>query len=196
MSEDEKMAEVLNQYLSTVFTREDITNIPRSRRRPVRHRWKTGPYSAAKIRQKMAKLKTASAPGPDGITARLLQEMSAEIASALEIIFRKSMTEGTVPEDWRVANVTPIFKKGAKANAGSYRPLFLTSVCSKLMETLIREQMTEHVDRNQLINPSQHGFMPKKSCVTNLLEFLEKVTKNTDEGIHTDLVYLDLCTGI
>ncbi len=101
------------------------------------------------------------------------------------------MTEGTVPEAWRVANVTPIFKKGAKANAGNCRPVSLTSVCSKLMETLIREQMTEHLERNQLINPSQHGFMPKKSCVTNLLEFLEKVTKNTDKGIHTDIVYLD-----
>jgi hypothetical protein len=50
-----------------------------------------------------------------------------------------------------------------------------------------QEQMTEHVDRNQLINPRQHGFMPKKSCVTNLLEFLEKVTKHTDEGIHTEI---------
>jgi hypothetical protein len=82
VSEDEKMAEVLNQYFSTVFTREDITNIPRSRR-PVRRRWKTGPYSTAKIRQKIAKLKTASSPGPDGITSRLLQEMNAEIASEL-----------------------------------------------------------------------------------------------------------------
>jgi hypothetical protein len=76
--------------------------------------------------------------------------MSAEIAPALEIIFRKSMTEGTVPEDWRVANVTPIFRKRAKANAGNYRPVSLTSVCSKLMETLMYQGTNDGALRKKL----------------------------------------------
>ena len=90
------------------------------------------------------------------------------------LIFRESMKTREVPSDWKKANVTPIFKKGAKAEPGNYRPVSLTSVCCKLMETLIRDQLMDHLLKNDLINQSQHGFMPGKSCCTNLLEFFEK----------------------
>jgi hypothetical protein len=59
------------------------------------------------------------------------------------------------------------------------------------MEGLIRDQLVEHLDRNKLLNPSQHGFMRGRSCTTNLLEFLETVTEATDRGEPMDIVYLD-----
>jgi len=81
------------------------------------------------------------------------------------------MRTGEVPEDWRVANVTPIFKKGGKGNPGNYRPVSLTSVPGKIMESLIKDGVVKHLDINDLIDQSQHGFMKNKSCTTNLLEF-------------------------
>ena len=99
----------------------------------------------------MRQLKPNSAPGPDGITPRMLQELVDEVAAPLGNIFTKSMEEGLVPEDWRTANVTPIFKKGQKSLTANYRPVSLTSVPGKVMEKVIKETLTSHLQRNKLI---------------------------------------------
>ena len=59
------------------------------------------------------------------------------------------------------------------------------------MEACIKDHIVDHLERNALIKPSQHGFMRRKSCTTNLLEFLEKVTSEIDQGNAMDVVYLD-----
>ena len=126
------------------------------------------------------------------MTARVLKDYADILAPALTLIFNKSMSEGEVPADWKQANVTPIFKKGTKADPGNYRPVSLTSIpCRLVMEACIRDKIVKHLEENDLINPSQHGFMRRKSCTTNLLEFLEKVTSEVDQGNALDIVYLD-----
>ena len=87
--------------------------------------------------------------------------------------------------------MTPIYKKGPRSNPGNYRPVSLTSVCCKIVESIIRDGMMEHLEKNKLIGSSQNGFLPGKSCSTNLLEFLERVTKEVDEGKPFDIVFLD-----
>jgi hypothetical protein len=138
-------------------------------------------FTAWKVRKKIQKLRPAAAAGPDEIGPRLLQELEQEVAEGLALINRKSMDSGTVLMDWRCANVTPIYKKGPRSDQGNYRPVSLTSVCCKIMESIIRDGMMEHLERNKLIGSSQHGFLPGKSCSTNLLEFLERVTREVDE---------------
>ena len=101
------------------------------------------------------------------------------------------MSEGVVPKDWRQANVTPIFKKGSKTLPANYRPVSLTSVPGKLMESCIKEEIVQHLDRHQLIRKSQDGFVKGRSCTTNLLEFLETATKTVDDGGNMDVIYLD-----
>ena len=65
------------------------------------------------------------APGPDGLSARVLKECSSEIAPVLTYIFNESLAQGAVPDDWRQANVAPVFKKGEKYDAANYRPVSL-----------------------------------------------------------------------
>jgi hypothetical protein len=113
------------------------------------------------------------------------------VVPVLTIIYKKSLESGIVPEDWRVANVTPIFKKGSKAEACNYRPVSLTSVCCKIFESIVREGLMAHLLDNKLLKDSQHGFMPRKTCTTNLLEFLEKVTSAVDSGESVDVIFLD-----
>ncbi|KAK4830741.1 hypothetical protein QYF61_013191 [Mycteria americana] len=108
-----------------------------------------------------------------------------------EIHPRQSWLTGEVPADWRLANVTPIFKKGWKEDPGNYRPVSLTSVPGKLMEQIILSAITRHVENNQGIKPSQHGFRKGRSCLTNLISFYDKVTRLMDEGKAVDVVYLD-----
>ncbi|KAK4816287.1 hypothetical protein QYF61_014585 [Mycteria americana] len=109
----------------------------------------------------------------------------------MELLERQSWLTGEVPADWRLANVTPIFKKGRKEDLGNYRPVSLTSVLGKLMEQIILSAITWHVEDNQGIKPSQHGFRKGRSCLTNLISFYDKVTRLVDEGKAVDVVYLD-----
>ena len=78
--------------------------------------------------------------------------------------------------------MTPIFNKGSQADPGNCRPVLLTSVCCKVMESVIRDKMMNHLESHGLINESQHGFMNGRSCCMNLLKFLETVTGTLDKG--------------
>ena len=87
--------------------------------------------------------------------------------------------------------MTPIYKKGQRVDPRNYRPVSLISVPGKLMEQIILSVITRHLQGNQAIRPSQHGFMKGRSCLTNLIPFYEKLTCLVDEGKAVDVVYLD-----
>jgi len=80
-------------------------------------------------------------PGPDGMHPRVLQEMANILDIPLAMLFNKSIKDGILPEDWKCANVSSIFKKGSKLDAGNYRPVSLTSVPCKILESLIRDNI-------------------------------------------------------
>ncbi|KAK4810638.1 hypothetical protein QYF61_007375 [Mycteria americana] len=122
---------------------------------------------------------------------RVMKELADVLTKPLSIIYQQSWLTGEVPADWRLANVTPIFKKGRKEDPGNYRPVSLTSVPAKLMEQIILSAITRHVENNPGIKPSQHGFRKGRSCLTNLISFYNKVTRLVDEGKAVDVVCLD-----
>ena len=74
---------------------------------------------------------------------------------------------------------------------GNYRPVSLTSVVGKVLETLIKDQMRNHLNKYKLIKGRQHGFTKGSFCLTNLLEFDEAVSDWVDEGKAVDIVYRD-----
>ena len=96
-----------------------------------------------------------------------------------------------MPTDWKHANVTPIFKKGDKLDPGNCRPISLFSQICKVLESILRDNILNHLNTHTLLLKSQHGFTKGKSCLTNLLLFLEDVTKAIDEGKPLDVIYLD-----
>ena len=129
--------------------------------------------------------------GVDLVSSRLLRECQEELILPLKLLFNKSMQEGIVPSLWKCANVTPIFKKGNKCEAGNYRPISLTSVVIKILERIIKDKITSFLDRHKLIIDSQHGFRNSRSCLTNLLEFYNYIFSNYDERVPSDIIYLD-----
>ena len=102
-----------------------------------------------------------------------------------------SLQEGIVPLEWKEANIIPLFKKGSRNKSVNYRPVSLTPVICKLLETIIRHHMMEFLVKHKLINPSQHGFLKARSCLTNVLCFCEEITKWVDDGSPVDVIYLD-----
>jgi len=191
VADAEKMAGILNNYFSSVFTKESPTAPPPAENLPHGGEIRTVPISTHEVKKKIKNLRPHAAAGPDEIGPRLLQELSEELAGPLARIFRDSLATGEVPEDWRRANVTPIYKKGAKADAANYRPVSLTSVCCKLMESIIKDRLSHHLESKNLLNASQHGFRSGRSCCTNLIEFMDRVTAAADAGEPMDVVFLD-----
>jgi len=191
VSDEREMAEQINEYFCTVFTREDLAAVPDPVPQKPKTRLTRTIVTAAKVRKKIKNLKLQSAPGPDGITPKILKECEKVISPILAMIYKKSLSRGEVPDDWKKANITPIYKKGSKAKACNYRPVSLTCVCCKMLESIIRDDLVEHLGRNKLVSPAQHGFMRNRSCTTNLLEYTEFLTKEADKGKSIDVVYLD-----
>ena len=135
-----------------------------------------------------------TAPGINLVGSRMLSEISEEISDVVAELYNKSLTTGDVPQDWRLANVTAVYKKKEKKTSPSnYRPISLTINLCKVFESIVRDKMIEHIEKFKLIANTQHGFVRNKSCLTNLLVFMEEVTNYIDSGYNADVIslYLD-----
>ena len=143
------------------------------------------------ILEKLEKLKKNESPGPDEIHPKLFYELRLYITKPLAKLFNLSLKYGIVPEDWRNAKVTPLFKKGSKSDVKNYRPVSLTSIPCKILETIIKENINIHLDKYNLISNSQHGFLSGKSCLSNLLEFYNVTLDWLDNKNSLDIIYLD-----
>ena len=118
---------------------------------------------------KLDKLNSTKSPGPDGIHPRVLKELTSVVSDPLADIMNESISEGILPNSWKEAHVSPVYKKGVKSNLGNYRPVSLTSVVCKVLESLICDHLMEYMTSNDLLSVCQHGFMNGKSCSTQLL---------------------------
>ncbi|CAM4595629.1 unnamed protein product [Lepidochelys olivacea] len=143
------------------------------------------------VRDYLEKLDVHKSMGPDELHPRVLKELAAVIAEPLAIIFENSWQTGEVPDDWKKANVVPIFKKGKKEDPGNYRPVSLTSVPGKIMEQVLKESILKHLHERKVIRNSQHGFTKGRSCLTNLIAFYDEITGSVDEGKAVDVLFLD-----
>ena len=136
----------------------------------------------------LQKLDAYKSMWPDRLHPAVLKELADVVAKPLSIILQQSWRTRDVPADWRLANVTPIFKKGWKDNPGSYRPISLTLVPGKVMERIILGAIMDQLQVNQGIRSSQHRLMNGRSCLTNLISFYDKVTRLVDEGDRKSVV--------
>ena len=184
ISDGFQMAEVLNEYFSSVFTTEDISSLPVPLTKFESEHLGQLFVTPETIAKKIKKMKDNKSPRVEGIPPKLLKEIVEQISTPLAKVFNLSLEEGIVPSEWKEANITLLFKKGSRIKPENYRPVSLTSVVCKLLKTLIRDQMVEFLVKHKLINTSQHGFLKARSCLTNLLCFLDKITP-------VDVVYLD-----
>ena len=147
--------------------------------------------TAEMVQKKLKDLNPNKSPGPDKLHPKLLKELNNELSLPLSIIFTKSLEEGRLPHEWKTANVTAIFKKGQKKKASNYRPVSLTSIPCKMIEGFVRDHLMNHMITNDLLSPSQFGFIKGRSTSLQLLNVMNAWTKILDEGHEVDSIYLD-----
>ena len=125
-------ARILNNQFESVFTNEDLSNIPimtsdATPQIPNIHG----------IQILLVNLVLGKAPGPDGLTPYIFKHCAFEISPILQMLFTQSLNTGTLPEDWLTANITPVYKKGSRSMTSNYRPISLTFVFSKVIEHIV-----------------------------------------------------------
>ena len=188
-----EMARLLNSFFASVFTIEDTDMIPTLPSVTFDENLTIHNLTVNEqdVRLAINKLKSNKTPGPDKISPRILKETLNEISKPLSELFNLSLRTCKVPQEWKFANVTPIFKKGNKDKPENYRPISLTSVVCKLLENILRDKIVKFLEENELIKDTQHGFRNKRSCLTNLLDFFYDIINIYDETKSVDIVYLD-----
>ncbi len=193
-TESKDKAEALSDQCKSVFTQEDLSNIP-----PVGR----GLPSMANIRiqpkgveKPLSEVNIKKATGPDLIPNRILKEFRMEITPLLTLIFQQSVDTEDIPKDWCCANISAQFKKGDKHDPGNYRPVSLTCVTCKLFEHIMFSNIMKHLDKYSFLASFQHGFRKKHGCDTQLLTVVEELMRGHDTSAQWDLVILDFSKAI
>ena len=169
VSDAKLKAGVLNEFFASVFTTEDVNEVPELDDRVQSVGLTDITISTRAVEEKLRGLKVLSSPGPDDLHPRVLKEAHRSLSVPFAYLFRKSLDTGCVPEDWKLARVVPIYKKGSKVDPCNYRPVSLTAIPCKVLESLIRDELLKFLTDNELMTTHQHGFRPGRSCNTQLL---------------------------
>ena len=93
-----------------------------------------------------------------------------------------------MPDDWKEANVTPIFKKGDKHKPSNYRPVSLTCITTKFLKHIIVSNLMKHLEIQNILFPLQHGFRRNHSYKSQLLSLFQDLASSTTQ---TDMLIMD-----
>jgi hypothetical protein len=191
MYDDIDKAKVLNECYSNIFTTDNgiIPDFPAKVPSDV-HLSNVG-FSSDTIYRYLTQLKAKTSSGPDGLSAVFLKHLAPSLSLPLSILFSNSFRCGDLPDIWKMAYVTPIFKKGQTSDPNNYRPISLTCVLCKVMESIIKDSVSRHLLMHKLITKQQHGFLAKHSTCSQLLECVNDWTLSLNVRNSVDAVYID-----
>jgi len=151
------MGNLLNIFFASVFTNEMTDSLP-SVMQPFRGTdneiLSSFKITTEMVRNKLASLKMNKASGVDQVSTNMLLELSPVIVDVVTELFNKLLASADVPPEWKLANVTPIFKKGSKSSPSNYRPVSLTVVLCKIFKSILRDKIVEHLEKHELIRES------------------------------------------
>ena len=183
-------AEALSNQYCSVFTDEDLTDIP-SMSGIAYPTISDINIDVEGVDNLLKNINVKKASGPDGVSSQILRDLSEELSPVIVKIFSQSLNSGELPDDWLTANITAIFKKGKKCDPANYRPVSLTSVTCKLMEHILFRHIMDHLEKYNILSSFQHGFRSNHSCESQLLITVEDLARNLDRGLQTDVLILD-----
>ena len=147
--------------------------------------------SHADLKKELEGLNCFKSIGPDNIHPKLPRSLADDksFILALAKLFCVIIDTGKLPNIWKSANLTALFKKGSKTDPLNYRPISLTCNICKVFERIARSSIVASVETK--ISYHQYGFVKGKSCLTNLLETMDNILEIVDQGSPVDILYFD-----
>ena len=150
------------------------------------------PTNKTEIERLIEKLPNKKSRGHDDISNLLLKKIKSSISYPLEIIFNKSLLEGSFPEMMKQADVTPLHKSKEKYMVNNYRPISLLLTISKVLEKIVYTRTYNFLCNSNQLYQSQYGFRTEHSCENAICELVGTIAKNREERKHTIGVFIDL----
>ena len=191
-----ELAETFNLHFSTVG-KKLAAEIPNENMEPedymqrTQHRFSLKAPTVSTVYKLLENINVRKATGLDGVSNKLLKFAAHIVAPSLTEIFTTSINTGIFPTEWKIARVTPIFKKGKKNDLNNYRPISVIPTVAKILEKIVYEQLFSYFNDN-LLTPCQSGFRSFHSTLTALTEATNNWSVNIDNGLLNGVVFLDL----
>lgn len=135
-------------------------------------------------------LDVCSNPGPDNIHPLVVRNSCFGIVDWLTDAFNASLRLGIYPEIWRCSYIIPIHKGGSLSDVNNYRPINKYGVFAKMLDHLVYDKIAPLLCK--YVVTQQHGFMPKKSTITNLSIYHDFLVEHLNRGLAIDSIYTDL----
>ena len=132
------------------------------------------------------------AAGPGLLTTWSFKCSKMSIGTHLQFAINECISKNIFPDILKKAYVTPIYKKGDPLEAGNYRPISVTPTLAKIFERLLLQQMLEHVEKYEIINKNQFGFLKRKSSNDTVISLTESVNSLLEENETVVSIFLDL----
>ena len=134
--------------------------------------------------------------GHDNISIRILKFCGVSICRPFEIIFRTCLNHDKFSEEWKKANVVPLFIKGDEQCVKNYRSVSLLPICSRIFERIIYNNTYSYLIDNNLISQNQSGFKRGDSCINQLISITHNILNLLDDGLQVRVVFLDISKAI
>ena len=144
------------------------------------------------VYKELRTLKPKKATGMDNIPSKLVKDCASEISSPLTYIINLSLETSTIPSEWKLAKVIPLFKSGKSSEVDNYRPISILPILSKVQEKIVHRQLMNHLEENKLLFNKQFGFRSKKSTELAVTYFMDHLRCEMDSGKLIGAVFIDL----
>lgn len=150
------------------------------------------PIDGQEISNIISAFKSGKSSGYDGISPSIVKETSTTIISPLVSIFNKSICTGIVPDQLKIAKITPIYKSGEKKQFSNYRPISVLPCFSKVLERLIYNRLYSYISKNKILYSKQYGFRQNHSTEMALIELVDQISQSNDDKQFTIGIFIDL----
>ena len=180
-------AKLFNKFFSDQFSEKSDYNIDLEMN--PNDKFKDLKFHEFDVMLLLKNINPSKAAGPDGIHGMVLKNCAPALAKPLTTMFNISFVSGCIPEDWKLASVVPVHKKGEKGSVENYRPISLTSLIMKVFERCIKKELFNVCE--SALDQRQHGFINHKSCTTQMVPFIHDLSLTLNNRYKTDIIYFD-----
>lgn len=145
--------------------------------------------SANNVFKKLMALDTSKATGIDDIHPIIVKLCAGPLLPTLTSLYSTCLMYHTMPNQWKVHKICPVYKSGDRSNVCNYRPISLLCILSKVLESIIYDKLINFI--RPKLSSNQYGFLQQRSCLTQLLTYFADVYSGVEGKKEVDVLYFD-----
>ena len=200
ITEHKEISNIFNKYFANIGTklassincRDQTQTFKSYLKSPTEKTFSFSKVCEPEVQQILNQMKKKQSRGVDEISSQLLKVIGKEICKSLTLIINQMIETGIYPENFKIAKITPIHKKGDKNVISNYRPISLLPTLSKVFERVIHKQLYSYFNNENLLAEQQYGFRAKHSTELAAIKLVDFVNHEMDIGNTPVTIFLDL----